>query len=467
MNVVLIVFDSLRADHIGAYGNDWIHTPNLDAFARESVLFTDSYPESLPTLPFRQGLCTGQRVFPYHGFQRLKGDTVGAPGWGPIPEEHDTLAELLSASGYRTGLVSDLYHTFKPSRNFHRGFGQWTWIRGQEQDRYRSRLATPDEVRANISVGQREDAHLNTFLGQYLANVRDRDVEERYFPAQVFSTAARWLQENDDADQIFLTIEEFDPHEPWDPPAHYRRLYDPDDDLPDGIDNVIQSPYRRWDEKLTERELRRIQANYAGEVTLCDRWFGYFMDALKASGRLDDSLVIVVSDHGHCLAQPGDKDFVGKRGYPMTKAVGQLVTLVRLPGAEHGGVRSDAILLSTDIPATILAAAGVEPDGEIHGRDFRPAIVSGAHREHVTVASWGTIVTVVDDEWWYNASIWGDQPLLYRHREDELLERNLASERPDVCERMQQAAVQDAGGDIPASFEEYRKQPWCSPETTP
>jgi hypothetical protein len=65
MNVVLIIIDSLRKDHVGAYGNSWIKTPSLDAFARESLRFTRAYPESLPTICARRAIHTGFRTFPY------------------------------------------------------------------------------------------------------------------------------------------------------------------------------------------------------------------------------------------------------------------------------------------------------------------------------------------------------------------------------------------------------------------
>ncbi|MCD6082780.1 sulfatase-like hydrolase/transferase, partial [Candidatus Aerophobetes bacterium] len=67
MNAVLIIIDTLRQDHVGCYGNDWIKTPNLDALARESVLFTCAYPGSLPTLQVRRVLQTGCRIFPFRG----------------------------------------------------------------------------------------------------------------------------------------------------------------------------------------------------------------------------------------------------------------------------------------------------------------------------------------------------------------------------------------------------------------
>jgi hypothetical protein len=62
MNVVLVILDSLRKDHLGAYGNDRTRTPNLDAFAKESLRFTRAYPESLPTICARRAIHTGLRT---------------------------------------------------------------------------------------------------------------------------------------------------------------------------------------------------------------------------------------------------------------------------------------------------------------------------------------------------------------------------------------------------------------------
>ena len=104
-NVVLVIFDSLRKDCVGFYGKPpWgaVRTPHLDALASEALVFDRVYPESLPTLPARRAIYTGQNVYPFHnGDFRLKGDMTGAPGWGPIPEEQDTLAEILKEkAGY-------------------------------------------------------------------------------------------------------------------------------------------------------------------------------------------------------------------------------------------------------------------------------------------------------------------------------------------------------------------------------
>jgi len=152
-----------------------MQTPNFDAFAQEALIMTRAYPESFPTLPARRALYTGRRCYPFHnGRFRLKGDTIPSAGWGPIPEDQPTLAELLREAGYRTGLVADVYHMFKPSKNYWRGFDEWRFLRGQEGDPYRSgpRLSQqevdywlPRELQNDRSV---------SMIQQFVMNMHDR-----------------------------------------------------------------------------------------------------------------------------------------------------------------------------------------------------------------------------------------------------------------------------------------------------
>ncbi|MBC7237265.1 MAG: sulfatase, partial [Chloroflexi bacterium] len=341
MNIVLIILDTLRQDHVGAYGNPWIKTPHLDRFASEACVFTRAYPESLPTLPVRRALHTGLRTYPYHGHHDYKGDFSGAPGWGPIPEEQTTMAECLVEAGYRTAFITDCYHQFKPSKNFHRGFQEWQWIRGQEADPWRSGPRVPDErIAQHMNEPLEANPGLAVFLRAYLRNNAYRHTEQDYYPARVFTEASRWLWDNQDAKRFFLVVDSFDPHEPWDPPLYYRRLYDEDGEVAD----LIQSLYGPWQGRLNERELKRLQANYAGEVTMVDRWFGHLMETLANTGRLEDTVVAVISDHGHNIGhEPGDKGLVSKQGHPMTHAVADLVFMVRHPKGEAAGHRFNGL----------------------------------------------------------------------------------------------------------------------------
>lgn len=458
MNIILVIFDSLRQDHLGTYGNTWIQTPHLDAFAKESVVFKRCYPESIPTLQVRRALHTGRRTFPFVDTRFLKGDVDPLLGWGPIPEDHQTLSELLAPHGYRSTLITDTYHQFKASKNFHRGFDSFSFIRGQEVDKYRSGPEIPDAVLdKHLNDKGKENVHIKAFLKKYFMNNFDRKTEEDYFPARVFKEASRWILENASADKILMVVDSFDPHEPWDPPEHYRKLYDPDDDVVDHI----QSLYCRWKGYLTEREVKRMQANYAGEVTMCDRWFGHFMDALKLSGRLENTVVAVISDHGHNIGhEPGDKGLISKQGYPMTRGVADLVLMIRHPSGQGAGKVCDKLVYDHDLTTTLLKIAGFEPAEGMDGKDFWPAVIDDSipTRDYVTVW-WGPTVTVITEAWWYNTNAWGEGKLLYAVKEDPDHVNNLAEAHPDVCEQMQGFAMKDLGGDIPEYFNRFKKWP--------
>ena len=460
MNIVFVVIDTLRQDHLGAYDNPWISTPSLDAFAGRAVRYTRAYPESLPTLCARRALHTGIRTFPYEGHREYKGDFPGvAPGWGPIPEEQETIAELLQAQGYRTALISDTYHMFKPSKNFHRGFDQWSWIRGQEGDRFRSGPSLdPARLDRHLPSKLRDNPAVRRFLTSYLVNTTDIRSEEQTFPAQVFGQASHWLRQNADADRFFLVVDCFDPHEPWDPPADDRRRYDPDDE--DVVD-VIQSMYGWWDGLLTPRELKRLQANYAGEVTLVDRWFGRLIETLEQTGRLDDTVVVVMSDHGHNLGYaPRDKGLVSKQGHPMTRSVADLVLMISDPTGVGAGTTCDALLYNIDAVETMLAVAGVDAGP---GRDGRVVWQSDANARDAVTIGWGPLVTVITDDWWYNADIWGGGAALHDLRADPDLTTNLADQQPETCRKLLEVAVRDAGGHVPDTFLALHGQPGCTP----
>ena len=467
MNILLLVFDTLRKDCIGAFGAPpWgaVHTPNLNALAAESVVFNRAYPETLPTLPARRALYTGRRVYPFHNSNFfLKGDFVGAPGWGPIPEDHATLAEILRDSGkYRTALISDIPHMFKPSKNFTRGFDQWTFLRGQEIDPHRSgprptqaevdRWLAPELQELSADLGGRKGAR-HDFISQCIMNMYDRHSEEDYFAAALMREAARWLEDNRDADNFFLTIECFDPHEPWFVPEHYRRRYDDSD----GQDHVI-SMYGPT-QPLNDALLRRARANYSGLVTMVDRWFGYLYDALNSLGRLDDTVVIVMSDHGHVMGEGG---YMGKRGYPSEPAVFDTVLMIRHPDNTAGV--SDHFVQHIDVTAQVLEFAGVRPSDPLDGVPVWANALKADRgaRDHVTVG-WGAAMTVINADWWMNCKVDGSGPFLYRSND---FSTNVADEHPEIVQELYRTGLEDAGDGVPPYLIELAQSaadaPGCS-----
>src|SRR3712207_3823671 len=303
MNVILVILDSLRKDHVGAYGNDRIRTPNLDALAEESLRFTRAYPESIPTLPARRAIHTGLRTWPFRDWTPPEGETFMPAGWQRIHEEQTMLSELLQEEGYSTVLLSDTQHLFKASYNFQRGFMVFDWIRCQERDRYRPTMGVSQEqVEKLVVPGNSQD--MVDKVRQYLANTAQRETEEDWFAPRLFSKASEFLQTADQGQPFFLVVDCYDPHEPWDPPEDYVSLYDGPYDGPEPI--VPNYGDAGW---IGERELERMRALYAAEVTMTDRWFGNFLDKLDSTGLAENTLLIVLSDHGVAL---GEHDTTGK-----------------------------------------------------------------------------------------------------------------------------------------------------------
>ncbi|HOZ47584.1 MAG TPA: sulfatase [Candidatus Hydrogenedentes bacterium] len=462
MNIILVVFDSLRKDCVGAYGSPpWgkVHTPHFDVFAEQSLVMTRMYPESLPTLPTRRALYTGRRVYPFHNADfHLKGDFVGAPGWGPIPEEQDTLAEMLREAGYRTSLIADVYHMFKPSKNYTRGFDQWMFLRGQETDPARSGPRLTQEELDHWLPREMQNEWTIRFIQSCIMNMRDRVNEADYLAPRVLREAALWLEQNQDADRFFLTVESFDPHEPWLVPPHYRKMY-----LKEDGREQVKSGYADTS-KMSRGLLARTQANYSGLVTMCDRWFGYFLEQLRVLGLLDNTMVVFTTDHGHSI---GDRHYMGKRGYPSMPEVYDVPLMIRFPGAEHAGTSSDMFVNHTDITATLLDVAGIEPSLPLDGTPFLEDALAGRRgpRDHVTIG-WGSTPTVINDTWWFNGKVDGTGALLYDLRLGDPFAKNVARDHPDVVKDLFAVAEADAAGGYPEWIVDLaRKQadaPGCS-----
>jgi len=442
MNIVLVVFDSLRKDCVGSYNSSpsWgrVKTPYLDALANESLVMSRVFPESLPTLPARRALYTGERVYPFvNGDFHLKGD-FATPGWGPIPEDQDTISELLQKSGYRTCLISSVYHMFKPSKNYWRGFDQWDFVRGKEVDSYRSGpLPTQEEINYWLPPNMQNERRVD-FITKGLMNIREcMKHEENGIVAQVMIKASKWVQENQDAKEFFLIVESFDPHEPWFVPKQYRLMYDNSN-----AHEQVLSGYKDIS-NMPPEILRRTQANYSGLVTMCDRWFGYLYETMKNLGLLNNTILIVTSDHGHSM---GENNYMGKRGYPSAREVFDIPLLIRHPNN---------------------IGAGPLPK-KIHGKKFWENSVKNGKpiRDHVTVG-WGTNMTVINDDWWLNCKINGKGVFLYNLKKDPLLKKNVAEEHQNVVDYLFKKGVDDAGGSFPDYLLQLAKDnadfPGCSP----
>ena len=442
MNVILVILDSLRKDHIGVYGNDWIETPNLNALAEDSLRLTRAYPESLPTLCARRAIHTGMRTWPFRNFVRLPGETFQPAGWQPIPEVQTTVSEILFASGYSTAMYADTQPLFHPSMNFQRGFGVFEWLRGQERDRFRPKVGVPQEqIRQKTVPGN--DVRMVDKVRQYLANTQDRKTEEDWFSPRLFTRGMEFLEHAEEGEPFFLVLDSFDPHEPWDPPEKYVSLYS---DGYQGRDPIVPN-YSRSD-WIDARELKRMKALYAGEVTMVDHWLGRFLDKMESTGRMDDTLLLVMADHG---VAHGEHGYTGKPENVLWPEVTDIPFYIRHPEGKGAGKTSDYFASTHDVAPTILGVLGIEPQLRMDGQDLSP-LLEGSEpgpRPHFTLG--------------YNQHVWArdekyamfcinnrSQARLYDLRSDPGMERNIAGGHRDIVRRMfDDYILEDAGGPLP------------------
>lgn len=470
MNVIIVMLDTLRPDHVGCYGNKWIKTPNLDALARESMVFDRAVPESLATLQVRRALFTGMRVFPFTkeffastrealaaGATFLGVPQALAPGWEPIPWDLETLAEMVlrtpvpgtKGNGYRTALITDTAPYFSsPAMNYQRGFAHYDIIRGHETDCYGVPVLANRWDMKRFIPPWFEDAWEAGLLRHYLANTAKWEGEEDRFGPRTFKAAIQWLEDSREAtDPFFLCVDEWDPHEPFDPPQEYVDLYDPGYK---GIEMI--TPYYGPTKLMSEKELNHMRALYAGKVTMVDTWFGKFMDKVRELDLLDNTLLIVTSDHGHQLGEHGVS---GKVPQGLFNELMDCVLMIRHPRGIGAGRRSNALVNHNDLCATVVNFLDIKPPYELDGKDLMP-IVEGKQAEVRDYATCGASVWVwcCDDKYVLFCRNTGDLPRLFDMKNDPEQCHNIALDKPEIVRRMFDLILADAqGGPILPNWE--------------
>ncbi|MGH3090015.1 MAG: sulfatase-like hydrolase/transferase [Rubrobacteraceae bacterium] len=441
-NIVLIILDSLRKDHVGVYGNEWIQTPNLDAFANESLRFTRAVPEAMPTIPARRAIYTGLRTFPFRDWIPQQGNGYTPYGWQRIPEDQVTLTETLREAGWRTMLATDVYYQFSPSMNFQRGFDVYDWVRGQQRDAYRPTWTCPEEkLSSSLLHGNYFD--VEDELRQYFANTKDRTKEEDYFAPRVF-TAAMNLLRMAAGEKFFLVVDSFDPHEPWDPPQKYIDLYHDGRD----VGGEPLTPAYGNSDYLSEEQLERMRALYAAEVTMADEWLGRFLDYAGDLGLMENTMFIVLSDHGHALGEHGA---VGKPEWALWPEIVDIPFLIHHPDGRGSGKTSDYSASTHDVAPTVLGFLDVDPSLPMDGQDLN-AVLDQQEPEPrpYRTSAYNRHVWARDDDHALISLNTGEEPRLYDIRSDPEQKRDIAPERPDIASLMfQNYVVADADGPLP------------------
>ncbi|MEI6512691.1 MAG: sulfatase [bacterium] len=430
MNIILIIADTLRYDFVGANGNDWIITPNMDRLAAKSWVFDRAYTASFPTIPHRKDVITGRYGSPFNV-------------WGPLPFDVPTLPRALAEHGYCTQLIHDTPHLVNGGHNFDWPFHGWEFVRGAEVDRrwmddggYMLDGWTKDPQLDFVDA----ERMMNRPINAYIRTNRKRKVYEDWNAAQVFLRGSDFLKSNQTRDKFFLWVDSFDPHEPWDTPPEFVKMYDKTPGYDGRIDPRIYAMEGFIPEVLSER----LKNLYAAKVTWMDHWLGKFLDTFESTGLAKNTALIFTSDHG---TQVGEMGSFGKN-WPVREAEGHVPFFVYAPGAGSG--RCDAMIQPQDVFATVMSLAGLETPQELDSHDLlaiakgavnppRPIAISSTSMDGWQKDGPGPVFTLFDHEWCLEAAAKPENCRLWRLG----TLKEVAAENQDVVRRLHAAALNE------------------------
>jgi arylsulfatase A-like enzyme len=443
-NVVVIVVDTLRADH--AFGTR-ARTPNIDALAREGLSFTGVHPEAMPTVPARNSILSGRRTFPFRAWHPYDG-LPEYPGWEPIDDVRDAFTSVLRRAGYWTAYVTDnpFLGFAAPYERLRGSFDRFVRRGGQVGGR--SSGVPADALRRWIPHWLEREPALKERVVRYLANGRYWNDEARSFSARVFRSAADLLEAGARRRPFAMVVDTFEPHEPWTPPRRYIDMYgDPDYR---GVEPVRQlnlpvSRYLSSDER--EPMLNRMRALYAAEVTMTDRWLGVFLDRLHDLRLERETAVVLVSDHGFYLGEHG---LTGKLHKILHPELTHVPLILADPARRRAGEQSRYRASTHDIAPTLLSIAGAEVPAAMDGTDLTRLLAGspGPDRPY-SYGGYSNSFFIRSDRW---AMFGENRPgdfRLFDLGQDPGEGRDLAQARPHLVRRLHAKVRDGAGGRLP------------------
>ena len=398
MKVILLVIDTLRADHLGCYGYRRNTSPCIDEIASEGVLFEHAYPTDVPTQPSFTSMFTGMRG--------IETGIVSHSSTESLPEEIPYFPEILSQKGIVTAAVSTLYMM---RRWFARGF------------RY----------------------YMNPVAG-VRRRLQQVDAEE------INSFAFQWLRENYKKD-FFMFIHYWDPHSIYRPPEKYRRLFykgdecDPENHSLDALREQPVWPFtKRHLDAIKEgiMDIEYVIAQYDGEIRYADDNVRNLVNMLEDLGIYDETALIITSDHGESL---GEHEFYFDHCEVYETTI-HVPLIIRYPPMIPSGKRFKGLVQSTiSIMPTVLSLFGIKYQRRMEGKNLID-LANGEEEPfeeiYVNQGLWtakravrtekGKLIRTYDQGFWETPEI-----ELYDMENDPSETRNLASEMREKADNLE------------------------------
>jgi len=367
--VLLVTIDTVRADHLGCYGHHRRTTPVIDHLSSEGLLFREALSSVPLTTPSHASIFTGLHP---------RSHAVLGNSW-QLDHTRKTMAECFRGAGYRTAAFVSAV-VLDPRCGLDRGFQYYGAIerRGPGAVLHRPRPGEPPG-----EDGRSDPTH--RMAGRHRRGTETVD------------EALAWMSAQPGNAPLFVWVHLYDPHQPYDPPEPFRRLFGPERggrnlatilrpafnerpfDLPEEEQRRDEDRRRRSDDwvpsrerlidsrSITVDERQRIGELYDGEVALADFQVGRLLAWIKGHGRYDNALIAVLGDHGEVLGE--HLDYFGHH-HLLYDASLRVPLAIRLPGGGQGCVMRQPVS-TVDVAPTILRAAGISSPGGIDGRDLQ------------------------------------------------------------------------------------------------
>jgi arylsulfatase A-like enzyme len=326
-NVLLIVLDTLRADHLSAYGYGRPTSPRLDSFAKQGVLFENAFSTTSWTLPSHASLFTGR-------YSREHRASWKNPG-GMFSSGSPTLAEVLRSRGYRTAAFSANPFWVSRETGLGRGFIRF------------------EDYCQSVADGLLRTAYGRAFHSAVLRRLGFEDIPARRRAQQINGSVLSWIR-RDPRRPFFVFANYIDTHDPYLPPEPFASKFSPRP--PRGILNTVM---RRFDPSLTAAERQAEIDAYDGAIAYLDHHLGRLLDELEGMGLADNTLVVITSDHGEAFGEHG----LFLHSHSLYRELVHVPLLVRLPGWVPAGVRVSQPVTNAAVAATVvdLIGAGSNP----------------------------------------------------------------------------------------------------------
>jgi arylsulfatase A-like enzyme len=408
--VILIVLDTVRAENLALYGYPADHN-HLAAFARDALVFEKCIANSPWTLPSHASMFTGLTPNEHgaHGDLQADSNVFGIPFPRPLADDFETLAEIFQKNKYWTiGVVSNNI-ALDSDMNVHQGFDVY-------------------ECFGNVGDLSRKNPFRPMFLFfSYILNMPDYFMNTMR-AGQITDRCIK-LTETSTNTPFFLFVNYMDAHLAYCPPRPYNSFY---------TDRRFPHLYR-LETHARRKFLKHYDQNawniftisqYDGAIAYLDDQLGRFFEHLKRAGIYDRALIIITSDHGELF---GEHEFYGHRT-PMYEGAIRVPLIIKLPYSEQAGRNTNREIQLHDLFSTILSICGLNVPESLSGRPYGvstlPSVAEYENRD------WRQHRVLYDGQYKYFYYERERSPELYDLHRDPLENSNIAVERTDIVEMM-------------------------------